>query len=77
MEKSEKAKQLRALRKYGKKVGRKTGTDGMGPRVFVSQIAEHVSVACLLPHSGVCAGVHEPGPSWTPACPQRKGGHSG
>ena len=28
MEKSEKAKQLRALRKYGKKVGRMTDRDG-------------------------------------------------
>lgn len=38
MEKSEKAKQLRALRKYGKKVGRTTDRDGMGPRVFVRRL---------------------------------------
>lgn len=38
MEKSEKAKQLRALRKYGKKVGRTTDRDGMGPRVSVRRL---------------------------------------
>ena len=38
MEKSEKAKQLRALRKYGKKVGRKMSGDGMVPSVFVRRL---------------------------------------
>lgn len=38
MERSEKAKQLRALRKYGKKVGRKRSGVGMGPSVFVGRL---------------------------------------
>lgn len=74
MEKSEKAKQLRALRKYGKKVGRTTDRDGMGPRVFVRRLPGLSWFCCLVCVplcvysliAGWAASVHKHNPSWTP-----------
>ena len=58
MEKSEKAKQLRALRKYGKKVGRTTDGWGQGCLsidclVWVGSVPGVCSIVCLLSHSSV------------------------
>lgn len=46
MEKSEKAKQLRALRKYGKKVRRKMWVHGMRPSVYQAGVTGSGLLLC-------------------------------